>query len=263
MSPPCEESQNDWNTTTYDDAHSFVFEYGEDVVALLDPEEDERILDLGCGTGHLTDRIAESGAEVVGLDHSEEMIETACTTYPNHRFVHADARDFAFKFEEPFDTVFSNAALHWIQEQDAVLQSVSDALCPGGRFVAELGGTGNVSAIVDAVLSELRSRGYDADNPWYFPSVGEYATKLEEHGFEVRYANLFDRPTELDEGTDGLATWLDMFGDSLLSPLSNDEHERQAVISAVEDRLRAEYFEDGVWVADYRRLRVDATLGEG
>lgn len=263
MSPPCEDSQNDWNTTTYDGSHSFVFEYGEDVVELLEPQEDERILDLGCGTGHLTDRIADSCAEVVGLDHSEEMIETARSTYPTHRFVHADARDFAF--EEAFDVVFSNAALHWIQEQDAVLRSVADALRPGGRFVAELGGTGNVSAIVDAVLSELASRGYDADSPWYFPSVGEYATKLEEHGFEVRHATLFDRPTELDEGTDGLAAWLDMFGDSLLSPLSNSNSnsndERQEVISSVEDRLRDEYFKNDVWVADYRRLRVVAVLG--
>lgn len=139
----------------------------------------------------------------------------------------------------------------------SILQSTFDSLHPGGRFVAELGGAGNVSAIVDAVLSELSSRGYDAEHPWYFPTMGEYITKLEAHGFEARYATLFDRPTELDEGADGLAAWLDMFGASLLSSLSN--HERQAIIAAVEDRLRDDHFENGVWIADYRRLRVVAT----
>jgi len=88
---------------------------------------------------------------------------------------------------------------------------------PGGRFVAELGGTGNVSAIVDAVFTELERRGYEQSDPWYFPSIGEYAPRLEAHGFEVQYATLFDRPTELDDGEDGLASWLEMFGDSLLS----------------------------------------------
>lgn len=254
MSSPGEDGRNEWGATTYDDAHSFVFEYGEDVIELLDPREGERILDLGCGTGHLTNRIAEAGADVVGVDRSEEMIDRARRTYPDRRFVRADARNVAF--EAPFDAVFSNAALHWIRDQDAVLRRVAEALRPDGRFVAELGGTGNVSAIVDAVRAELAARGYDVTHPWYFPSVGEYATKLEEHGFEVRYATLFDRPTELDGGADGLAAWLDMFGDSLLSSVPADE--QQEVISGIEDRLRADHFENGVWIADYRRLRVVA-----
>ncbi len=256
MTQSPEGASNEWDTTSYDGSHSFVFEYGEDVVGLLDPQAGERILDLGCGTGHLMDQIAEPGATVVGLDQSEEMIERARATYPDHRFVHADARDFGF--EDPFDAVFSNAALHWIPEQDDVLRSVADALRPGGRLVAELGGIGNVGSLVDAVEAELASRGYELDNPWYFPSVGEYATKLEAHGFEVRYATLFDRPTELDDGANGLAAWLDMFGDSLLSPLS--EEEQREVVSDVEDRLRDDHFEDGVWIADYRRLRVVAVL---
>ncbi|MFC5971343.1 class I SAM-dependent methyltransferase [Halomarina salina] len=245
---------NEWDADAYDDGHSFVFEYGERVVDLLEPDEGERILDLGCGTGHLTARIAESGATVVGLDAAEPMVAEARERYPDCEFVHADARSFSF--DRPFDAVFSNAALHWIHDQDAVLDSVTDALRPGGRFVAELGGAGNVAAIVGAVREEAAARGYDVDSPWYFPSVGEYATRLESHGLETRYARLFDRPTDLDDGADGLANWLEMFGDGLLSAVP--EGERSAVVAGVEARLRDDLFREGTWVADYRRLRVVA-----
>ncbi|ELY87812.1 type 11 methyltransferase [Natrialba hulunbeirensis JCM 10989] len=253
MSPP-DGTDTKWDSTSYDGDHSFVFEYGEDVVDLLEPAPDERILDLGCGTGHLTDQIARSGADVVGLDASAEMLAEARERYSDREFVRADARNFSFESE--FDAVFSNAALHWIPDQDAVLDSVEASLRPGGRFVAELGGTGNVQSIVDAVRAVASERGYEVDFPWYFPSVGEYATVLESNGFEVRYATLFDRPTELDGGADGLASWLAMFGDGLLAAVP--EGERADVIAAVEDRLRDEYFVDGTWVADYRRLRVVA-----
>ncbi|MGQ4555899.1 methyltransferase [Halobellus sp. GM3] len=269
-------TDNDWDATTYDGSHSYVYEYGADVVDLLDPQPDERILDLGCGTGHLTERIAASGASVVGLDQSGEMIETARETYPDRRFVRADAREFDLsdiadgadaaeadsdgdgggadgRGVEPFDAVFSNAALHWIDEQGAVCDSVADVLAPGGRFVAELGGTGNVSAIVEGVRAELDDRGYEPPtDPWYFPTVGEHATTLESHGFEVRYARLFDRPTAVEEG---LSSWIEMFGDRLLGPVP--ERERPGVVAAVEDRLRDELYDEeaGTWTADYRRLR--------
>lgn len=254
MDNPDGEMVNEWDTKTYDEGHSFVYEYGEEVVDLLDPQTGERVLDLGCGTGHLTARISKSGANAVGLDVSKEMVREAREAYPECEFIHEDARDFSF--DEPFDAVFSNAALHWIPEQDAVLGSVRDALRPGGRFVAELGGTGNVSAIINAVREEAADQGYVVESPWYFPSLGEYATKLESHGFETRYGTLFDRPTELDNGADGLAEWISMFGDSLLSAVPKEK--QSAVIAGVEDRLRDEQFRDETWVADYRRLRVVA-----
>lgn len=259
MTSQNEDARNQWNTAAYDEGHSFVFEYGEGVVELLDPQPGERVLDLGCGTGHLTHQIAEAGAAVVGLDASTEMIAKARESYPDLQFVQADARDFSLKdfpLEEPFDAVFSNAALHWIPEQDAVLDSVTDVLTPDGRFVAELGGEGNVAVIVDAAQAAAATRGYEVENPWYFPSVAEYATKLDAHGLEVRYAILFDRPTKLDGGEDGLASWLSMFGDGLLSAIPKSD--RRAVVSDVEARLRDELFEDGQWTADYRRLRVVA-----
>ena len=250
--PP--DDRNDWDSAAYDGSHSFVYEYGADVVDLLDPQPDERVLDLGCGTGHLTDRIAESAAEVVGLDRSAEMIETARENHPDLEFRQGDAREFAVA--EPFDAVFSNAVLHWIDDQAAVLRSVADALRPGGRFVAELGGTGNVAAIVDAVGAELAHCGCEPpSDPWYFPTIGDHATALEAAGFEVRYATLFDRPTELDDGEAGMAAWLGMFGDRLLGAIPEDR--RSDVIAGVEARLREDLYdpESGTWTADYRRLR--------
>jgi len=242
---------NQWEASAYDGAHSFVFEYGSGVMSLLEAEAGERVLDVGCGTGHLTAELAETGASVVGVDSAAAMIETARCTYPQCAFVQADAR--ALPFEGAFDAVFSNAALHWVHEQERALASIAKALRPGGRFVAEMGGAGNVAAIVDAVTDELAQRGHEPVEPWYFPSVGEYATLLETHGFEVRYATLFDRPTELEEGADGLANWLEMFGDGLLAPAPPGE--REAVVAAVEDALRGEQFDGDTWTADYRRLR--------
>jgi len=252
---------NEWDPEDYDGSHDFVYEYGAGVVDLLDPAPGERILDLGCGTGHLTADIAgavgEAGA-VVGLDRSAEMVAEARAEYPDLTFVQADAREFSAC--EPFDAVFSNAALHWVTDQEAVTGRVADLLRPGGRYVAELGGTGNVERIVEAVVGACARRDHEAHPPWYFPTVGEHATLLEDHGFEVTYARLFDRPTDLEGGEDGLREWLGMFGDSLFAELSPDE--REAVLADVEDRLRPDLYdsESGTWTADYRRLRFVARL---
>jgi SAM-dependent methyltransferase len=242
-----------WDASAYDDGHAFVYEYGEALLDLLAPSADDRVLDLGCGTGHLTDAVAAAGASVVGVDRSSEMLHEARAAHPTHPFARADAR--RLPFEGSFDAVLSNAVLHWVDErdQDAALASVYDALRPGGRFVAELGGTGNVAHIESAVEAELGDRGYEAGDPWHFPSVGEYTARLEGQGFEVRFARLFDRPTELDDGEAGLENWLRMFGEGLLSAVP--EPVRTEVRAAVADRLRGELFEDGTWRADYRRLR--------
>jgi len=258
-----DERSNDWDPDSYDAEVGFVADYGESVVDLLDPRPGERVLDLGCGTGHLTADIAEAvGPEglAVGVDQSDEMVAEARETYPECHFAAVDAREFDPETlpsaPERFDAVFSNAALHWIPwaDQRTVAERVADALAPGGRFVAELGGRGNVATIVDAVVDELESRGYEAANPWYFPTVGEHATVLERAGFEVRMARLFDRPTVLD-GPDGLRNWLDVFADSLFASLSADEED--AVVTAVEDRLRQDLYDPDAeaWTAGYRRLR--------
>jgi trans-aconitate methyltransferase len=245
----------DWETGDYDDGHDFVYEYGADVVELLDPQPGERVLVLGCGTGHLTAEIAERGADPVGIDAAAEMIEQARANYPELTFQHVDAREFTA--DEQFDAVFSNAALHWIPEENhgAVLDRVRDALDSDGRFVAEMGGKGNVEQIATAAIKEVRRRGYESTHPWYFPTLGEYTSRIESHGFEVTQAVLFDRPTELEDGREGLANWLDMFGESIFAAV--DDREQADVIEAVEERLRDSLFdpETETWTADYRRLR--------
>jgi trans-aconitate methyltransferase len=255
------DESNEWNPEDYDGGHDFVYEYGADVLELLAPQQGERILDLGCGTGHLTAEIAAAVGEsrqVVGIDQSPEMVTEAREAYPDLAFVRADATTFTT--EENFDAVFSNAVFHWIPDQEAVTERVAALLRPGGRYVAELGGSGNVERIVDAVVEACGQRGYDVESPWYFPTVGEHASLLEAHGFEVTCARLFDRPTELDGGADGLREWLGMFGDSMLAPLDGDE--QAAAIADVEDRLRADLYDPDTetWTADYRRLRFVAWL---
>lgn len=245
-----------WDPDAYEEYHAFVYKRGLGVVELLDIESGARVLDVGCGTGRLTAQLADAGASVVGVDRAAGMLAAARTSSSSCAFVRGDATRLPVK--QVFDAAFSNAALHWIQSADQapLLKSVHDALVPGGRFVAELGGRGNVRRIREATRTALAERGYEMQEPWYFPSIGEYTGRLEEQGFEVRFARLFDRPTELGEGTDGLRVWLETFGDYLFAGVPHPL--RDAVVSNVEDTLREELFRDGSWVADYRRLRFRA-----
>src|SRR2546423_311364 len=151
-------TEKQWDASRYDDGCSFVWKHGASVIELLAPEAGERILDLGCGTGHLTAQIAARGAAVVGIDRSPEMIATARRDYPRLRFEVADAE--SFRFAEPFDAVFSNAAIHWMKDQQAVAAAVWQALKPGGRFVAEFGGKGNIRSIESALRRALQAAGY-------------------------------------------------------------------------------------------------------
>jgi trans-aconitate 2-methyltransferase len=243
-----------WNPTLYDSKHSFVTRYGEDVITLLDPKPGERILDVGCGTGHLTHQIAERGAEVIGLDQSPAMIAEAKTNYPQLASVQADAADF--RFDQPFDAVFSNAALHWILTPEKVIASVWEALKPGGRFVAEMGGKGNVQAIADAVHGTLAAGDYPIPpKRWYFPTIGEYAALLEAQGFRATYMIHFDRPTLL-EGEDAIGNFIRMYLPETLEGVP--EAEQPAFIGQVEDALRPTLFYDDQWHADYVRLRFAA-----
>ncbi len=253
--------ENQWNTALYESKHAFVWQYGEELLKLLSPSG-ERILDLGCGTGQLTAKIATVGAVVMGIDADTIMIEKARHNFPHLQFAVADAQNF--QVEQPFDAVFSNAVLHWIPEPDAVIRCIYQALKPGGRFVAEFGGKGCVLAITKALYSVLDEIGYkSSETPinWYFPSIGEYATRLEKHGFEVTYAVLFDRPTPLEDGDAGMANWIEMFAGRFLSGLSGDQ--RTHVIQAVEHRLKPTLYQDGTWIADYRRIRVVAINTSG
>jgi trans-aconitate methyltransferase len=243
-----------WNARLYEDRHSFVWKQAADLLELLAPQGGEHILDLGCGTGHLTAQIGAAGASVVGIDSSPEMVEQARKSYPGVAFELQDARTLPYAGR--FDAVFSNAALHWIREAEAVADGVARALKAGGRLVAEFGGRGNIRTIHTAL-----HRGFEAITgksmapPWYFPSIGEYAALLERVGFEVTFAVLFDRPTPL-EGEEGMRNWVAMFGQPFLAPL--DGATRDALARDVENATRETLCKDGRWTADYRRLRIVA-----
>jgi trans-aconitate 2-methyltransferase len=247
-----------WDATLYESKHSFVWQYGTDLIDSLSPQKGEKILDLGCGTGQLTDKIAATGAEVVGIDRSAAMIAKAKENYPDIQFLVADGANFSFP--EPFDAIFSNAALHWIKPPEAAIACIWQALKSDGRFIAEFGGKGNVEEIIAAMEIALNKRGcqlQSASNLWYFPSIGEYATLLEQQGFEVTYATLLARPTKLDGGEMGLRNWLEMFASSLLSIVSPPT--KVDIMTEIEEQLRSILYRDGSWMADYKRIRVVAT----
>jgi trans-aconitate methyltransferase len=244
-------SRNTWDAGLYESDHAFVWKYGAELLPLLNPQPGERIVDLGCGTGQLTAEIASTGAETLGVDSSADMIGQARQNYPKLKFQLADARSFAV--DQPFDAVFSNAALHWIQDARTVVQAIYRALKPGGRFVAEFGGKGNNAKVI-AALKEAGAS--DPLLTFYFPSIGEYAGILESEGFEVRFATLFDRPTELEDPVRGLEQWLVMFQQKSLAAIPMADRER--AFRQMEDHLREELFYDGKWHIDYRRIRVVA-----
>jgi trans-aconitate methyltransferase len=244
-----------WDTELYEARHGFVWQFGEGVVEVLNPQPGERILDLGCGTGQLTAKIAASGADVVGLDSSPEMVGQARQNYPQLRFMLADAT--ALPYESEFDAVFSNAALHWMLDGAAVAAGIARALKQGGRFIAEFGGKGNIQ-IVESTIERVVARYRDGQLPekrMYFPALGEYGALLEQHGFEVRFAQLFDRPTPL-EGEDGMANWVRQFKWYYFEELRSDQ--RENALREVIDELRPRLYGPEGWCADYRRLRIAA-----
>lgn len=243
-----------WDAGKYTDQFSFVHQYGS---ALIDMVEGEglSVLDLGCGNGVLTKELADRGHDAVGMDASEELLKIAWEKYPDISFFHGDAADF--QTERKFDAVFSNAVLHWIdrQRQPDMVSCVRDALKPGGQFVFELGGYGNNAMIHDALNNEFRKRGIEYVMPFYFPTIGEYASLLEQGGFLVKSALLFKRPTKL-EGENGLCDWIHMF---VKAPFAGmDASLQEEIISSAAAALKDSLLHDGKWYADYVRLRCRA-----
>ena len=250
-----------WNPNLYDNKHNFVTQYGASLIEMLNPQPGEHILDLGCGTGHHVAQIAARGALSLGVDSSPEMIAQAQQAYPSHSFRVADGA--SLPFTDTFDAVFSNAALHWMLDAERVVQSVFGALKPGGRFVLEMGGAGNIKHVRNAMTKAAQEAGHRAPIvfPWYFPSLGEYASLLESVGFAVEYAHLFDRPTPLSDKYAGIKHWLTMFTGTIFAEIPYTLHEQ--ITTHVGEILRPEFFRGNQWYLDYRRLRVVAHKPEG
>jgi trans-aconitate methyltransferase len=243
-----------WNSQSYDKNARFVTDLGAPVLELLAPKPGEHILDVGCGDGVLTKKIADFGCNVVGLDCSADFVASA-------RKLGLDVVEesaSAMNFEPSFDAVFSNAALHWMKDADVVIRRVARALRPKGRFVAEMGGHGCVKTLQSALIEELDQRGHDgqAANPWYFPTVEDYSARLIGAGFQIRYIALIPRPTPLPGD---VMDWLFTFCGCFTAVLPDAE--RRDYLDHVRERIRPHLCDaNGKWTADYVRLRFEAHL---
>jgi trans-aconitate methyltransferase len=247
-----------WNADLYDDKHGFVSKYGEDLVEVLAPQKGERILDLGCGTGYLADLIARSGATVIGIDSSLDMITKAKAEYPQLEFKVQSATDF--HFDEPFDAIFSNATLHWVLDKESAIDCMYTNLKRSGRLVIEMGGKHNVESIITTLQKSLIAHGFakNAETPlWYFPSLSEYTTLLEKRGFRVNYAAHYNRGTELKDTENGIKDWIKMFGGAFLKGIN--ESVVNTILDEVQKTLKPVLYTNGKWIADYKRLRIVAT----
>ena len=242
-----------WDPDSYARNARFVSDLGSPVLELLAAKSGERILDLGCGDGVLTKRLAELGCDVLAIDSSPAQIQAALNLGLDARVMDA----LELPFSEEFDAVFSNAVLHWIKSADQMIAAVFRALKPGGRFVAECGGYGCINKIRTALVHALDRRGLhgEAYVPWYFPTPGDYATRLEKAGFRVDSIALIPRPTPLPGD---IVAYLDTFAQNFLSALPDDARPEylDEVRATLEPQLRDD---NGVWIADYVRLRFAAT----
>jgi trans-aconitate methyltransferase len=244
----------DWSAHTYGANARFVAERGAPLLDLLAPQPGETILDLGCGDGALTEKIAARGARVIGVDASPDMVRAACARGLDARVMDGQLLDLGGL---ACDAVFSNAALHWMSDAAGVIAGVARLLKPGGRFVGEMGGHGNIASIIAALHASLRSRGIPPARAFglFFPTAEHYATLLQGQGFTVVRADLFARPTLLPTG---IAGWLDTFAAPFLAGMPPSEH--AAILREVQELLaRPLRSAAGDWIADYVRLRFLAT----
>ena len=243
-----------WSTVSYQANAAFVQDLAGVVVGWLEPGEGEKILDLGCGDGRLTERLAAGGASMVGVDLSAEMVSAARARGVEAFVASAEALPFA---DGAFAAVFSNAVLHWVRDHDAMLREVNRVLSPEGRFVAEFGGHGNVAAILVGFRAVLARHGLSALETGvnYYPTPEVYRERLVRHGFTVDRIELVPRPTALAES--GMKSWLETFRRGVLDRIA--EPMREAVVRETVELLRPSLCDErGHWSADYVRLRFAA-----
>ncbi|MGI9513475.1 MAG: class I SAM-dependent methyltransferase [Anderseniella sp.] len=244
-------SKQTWSADAYSTHGRFVADLAGAVFEWLAPQAGEKVLDLGCGDGALTEKLVDAGCDVLGVDMSDDLL--AAARKRGLRVVNRDGHKLDFPAE--FDAVFSNAALHWMSRPEQVIDGIRRALKPGGRFVAEFGGHGNVAAIVTAMraVGERREGDESLAGPWFFPSPEVYADMLTDAGFEVRRIGLYPRPTPLKTG---MKEWLKLFRKPFFEQFGN---ETDTALDEVEQLLRPSLCDArGNWTADYVRIRVEA-----
>lgn len=245
----------EWNAQTYKNEHDFVFKYGESLLESI-PQKPMKILDIGCGTGELTNQLAQLGHEVTGIDQSANMIDQAKHAFPSVKFFTKDILTVD-SFEEKYDVIFSNAAFHWILNHERLVENISKLLRPNGLLVCEFGAEGNIKSIEEAYRKEMRNLGIEPKQKFCFPSKETFQQLLENKQFKVEQIIDFDRPTTLNKGQAGLRIWLEQFYAGELAELA--EEQRAMVLENMEQTLKPILWQEDRWVADYRRLRVKAT----
>lgn len=243
-----------WNPHLYKDSHSYVSEYGKALLKYVNNGPGRKILDLGCGTGILTNELAKGGADVLGIDLSEEMISAAKKNYPFIKFEIADILNLPY--ENTFDTVFSNAVLHWIKNAGLALQNINKVLKSTGSLVCEFGAHNNVAAITSAFKNAMQSRGYEYNDPFFLPAAGEYRALLEKNGFNAELVDEYDRPTPLKEGKDGIKNFIEQFFSASLEKVAKEDKEK--IFSETQAKAGEKLWNGERWIADYRRIRVIA-----
>ena len=229
-----------WNVKNYTDNFSFVHQYGEGVTELITKPAGSRVIDLGCGNGALTEKLQQKGFDVQGIELT---------------FRQADA--LSFQLEEKADVIFSNAVFHWIDadKQESMIENIARQLKIGGELVCEFGGFGCGETVHAALEKNFNEVGLEYPRVFYFPTIGEYAPKLEKYGLKVNYAVLFDRPTE-QKGDDGVGDWIRMF---VTKPFENmPQKQKEAIIAKTVEDVKPALYMDGKWIVDYVRIRIRA-----
>ncbi len=206
-----------WNAQEYSQFSSSQQLWARETIAKLNLHPKEHILDIGCGDGKVTAEIALQvpNGSVTGVDNSESMIELAQIKYPskiyfNLTFQLVDAKNL--NFNEQFDAVVSNAALHWVDDHVKVLTGIYKSLIPGGRLLLQMGGKGNVEEVITVfnemiTLPEWKEYFSGVKFPYYFFSVNEYQDFVSHAGFKSANIKLVEKDMK-HEGEEGMKGWI-------------------------------------------------------
>ena len=244
--------KKEWDEKNYSENFSFVHEYGEKILELITVPKGSYVVDLGCGNGALSAKLAEK-YRVTGIDSSYEMLQAAKKSYPDIDFVQADACEFTLDHQA--DAIFSNAVFHWIENQEKLIENIYANIKTGGQLVFEFGGKGCADTVHKALAQAFDKYGYEYRLDFNFRSIGEFAPLLEKHGFKVEYARLYDRPTP-QNGENGLENWINMFVTTAFNGVAPKDKEN--IIKDAVDICRSLLYKNGTWYVDYVRLLMKA-----